>query len=110
MIMKLWALWALVGTASALLPVIVPISDNANDTQLTWGPVTADISANRCRAFALDLEEPHLFESRGNFHVFRINLRDPRDVSERTEMSRTQGRRRQRNFKPDFFPSVFTGR
>ena len=51
MIMKLWALWALAGTASALLPVIVPMSDNANDTQLTWGPVTADISANRCRAF-----------------------------------------------------------
>ena len=39
MIMKLWALWALAGTASALLPVIVPMSDNANDTQLTWGPV-----------------------------------------------------------------------
>ena len=51
MVMKLWALWALAGTASALFPVIVPMSDNANDTQLTWGPVTADISANRCRAF-----------------------------------------------------------
>ena len=43
--MKLSALLALAGTASALLPVIVPMSDNANDTQLTWGPVTADISA-----------------------------------------------------------------
>ena len=56
MIMKLWALWALAGTASALLPVIVPMSDNTNDTQLTWGPVTADISANRCRAFAVAFE------------------------------------------------------
>ena len=56
MIMKLWALWALAGTASALLPVIVPMSDNTNDTLLTWGPVTADISANRCRAFAVNFE------------------------------------------------------
>ena len=56
MIMKLWALWALAGTASALLPVIVPMSDNTNDTLLTWGPVTADISANRCRAFAVAFE------------------------------------------------------
>ena len=56
MIMKLWALWALAGTVSALLPVIVPMSDNTNDTQPTWGPVTADISANRCRAFAVDFE------------------------------------------------------
>ena len=55
MIMKLWALWALAGTVSALLPVIVPMSDNTNDTQPTWGPVTADISANRCRAFAVAL-------------------------------------------------------
>ena len=39
-----------------LLPVIVPINDDANDTQLTWGPVTADISANRCRAFAVAFE------------------------------------------------------
>ena len=30
------ALWALAGTASALLPVIVPMSDNTNDTLLTW--------------------------------------------------------------------------
>ena len=52
LIVKLWA----VGTASALFPVIVPMSDNANDTMLTWGPVTADISANRCRAFAVDSE------------------------------------------------------
>ena len=50
MIMELWALWALAGTVSALLPVIVPLNDDANGTQ--WGPVTADISANRCRAFA----------------------------------------------------------
>ncbi len=54
MIMKLWALWALAGTVSALLPVIVPLNDDANGTQ--WGPVTADISANRCRAFAVDFE------------------------------------------------------
>ena len=45
--MKLWALWALAGTASALFPVIVPMSDNTNDTLLTWGPVTADISVLR---------------------------------------------------------------
>ena len=51
MIMKLWALWALAGTVSALLPAIVPLNDDANGTQ--WGPVTADISANRCRAFAV---------------------------------------------------------
>ena len=54
MIMKLWALWALAGTVSGLLPVIVPLNDDANGTQ--WGPVTADISANRCRAFAVDFE------------------------------------------------------
>ena len=48
------ALWALAGTASGLLPVIVPLNDDANGTQ--WGPVTADISANRCRAFAVDFE------------------------------------------------------
>ena len=35
------ALWALAGTVSALLPVIVPLNDDANGTQ--WGPVTADI-------------------------------------------------------------------
>ena len=52
--MKLWALWALAGTVSGLLPVIVPLNDDANGTQ--WGPVTADISANRCRAFAVDFE------------------------------------------------------
>ena len=52
------ALWALAGTASALLPVIVPMSDNTNDTLLTWGPVTADISANRCRAFAVAFDPP----------------------------------------------------
>ena len=52
--MKLWALAiASAGSVSALLPVIVPMSDNTNDTLLTWGPVTADISANRCRAFAV---------------------------------------------------------
>ena len=50
MIMKLWALCALAGPVSALLPVIVPMSDNTNDTLLTWGPVTADISANRSAA------------------------------------------------------------
>ena len=55
--MKLWALaLASAGSVSALLPVIVPMSDNANDTLLTWGPVTADISANRCRAFAVNFE------------------------------------------------------
>jgi hypothetical protein len=54
MMKLLWA-HALVGTASALLPVIVPMGDNTNDTLLTWGPVTADISANRCRAFAVNL-------------------------------------------------------
>ena len=54
--MKLLCALALAGTASALLPVIVPMSDNANDTMLTWGPVTADISANRCRAFAVAFE------------------------------------------------------
>ena len=54
LIVKLWAL----GTVSALLPVIVPMSDNANDTLLTWGPVTADISANRCRAFAVAFDPP----------------------------------------------------
>ena len=48
------ALWALAGTASGLLPVIVPLNDDANGTQ--WGPVTADISANRCRAFAVAFE------------------------------------------------------
>ena len=48
------ALWALAGTVSALLPVIVPLNDDANGTQ--WGPVTADISANRCRAFAVDFD------------------------------------------------------
>ena len=52
--MKLLALWALAGTVSGLLPVIVPLNDDANGTQ--WGPVTADISANRCRAFAVDFE------------------------------------------------------
>ena len=55
MMKLLWA-HALVGTASALLPVIVPMGDNTNDTLLTWGPVTADISANRCRAFAVAFE------------------------------------------------------
>ena len=45
------ALWALAGTASGLLPVIVPPNNDANSTQ--WGPVTADISANRCRALAV---------------------------------------------------------
>ena len=50
LIVKLWAL----ATASGLLPVIVPLNDDANGTQ--WGPVTADISANRCRAFAVDFE------------------------------------------------------
>ena len=55
--MKLWALaLASAGSVSALLPVIVPMSDNTNDTLLTWGPVTADISANRCRAFAVAFE------------------------------------------------------
>ena len=55
--MKLWALaLASAGSVSALLPVIVPMSDNTNDTLLTWGPVTADISANRCRAFAVNFE------------------------------------------------------
>ena len=49
MMKLLWA-HALAGTASALLPVIVPMSDNTNDTLLTWGPVTADISANRSAA------------------------------------------------------------
>ena len=43
--MKLWALaLASAGSVSALLPVIVPLSDNTNDTLLTWGPVTADIA------------------------------------------------------------------
>ena len=56
--MKLLCALALAGTASALLPVIVPMSDNANDTLLTWGPVTADISANRCRAFAVAFDPP----------------------------------------------------
>ena len=46
-------LWALAGV-SGLLPVIVPLNDDANGTQ--WGPVTADISANRCRAFAVNFE------------------------------------------------------
>ena len=50
LIVKLWAL----ATASGLLPVTVPLNDDANGTQ--WGPVTADISANRCRAFAVDFE------------------------------------------------------
>ena len=46
--MKLWAFaLASAGSVSALLPVMVPMSDNANDTQLTWGPVTADISESR---------------------------------------------------------------
>jgi hypothetical protein len=36
------ALWALAGTASGLLPVIVPLNEDANGTQ--WGPVTADMS------------------------------------------------------------------
>ena len=49
--MKLLSALALAGTASALLPVIVPMSDNANDTQLTWGPVTADISAMQLPAY-----------------------------------------------------------
>ena len=57
--MKLWAFaLASAGSVSALLPVMVPMSDNANDTQLTWGPVTADISANRCRAFAVAFDPP----------------------------------------------------
>ena len=47
LIVKLWAL----APVSGLLPVIVPLNDDANGTQ--WGPVTADISANRCRAFAV---------------------------------------------------------
>ena len=50
LIVKLWA----IAGVSALLPVIVPLNDDANGTQ--WGPVTADISANRCRAFAVDFE------------------------------------------------------
>ena len=50
LIVKLWAL----APVSGLLPVIVPLNDDANGTQ--WGPVTADISANRCRAFAVDFE------------------------------------------------------
>ena len=50
LIVKLWAL----ATVSGLLPVIVPLNDDANGTQ--WGPVTADISANRCRAFAVEFE------------------------------------------------------
>ena len=52
--MKLLWVLALAGTVSGLLPVIVPLNDDANGTQ--WGPVTADISANRCRAFAVDFE------------------------------------------------------
>ena len=47
LIVKLWAL----ATVRGLLPVIVPLNNDANGTQ--WGPVTADISANRCRAFAV---------------------------------------------------------
>ena len=50
LIAKLWAL----ATVHGLLPVIVPLNDDANGTQ--WGPVTADISANRCRAFAVAFE------------------------------------------------------
>ena len=50
LIVKLWAL----APVSGLLPVTVPLNDDANGTQ--WGPVTADISANRCRAFAVDFE------------------------------------------------------
>ena len=49
LIVKLWAL----ATVRGLLPVIVPLNNDANGTQ--WGPVTADISANRCRAFAVNL-------------------------------------------------------
>ena len=47
--MKLLALWLLAGTANALLPVIVPLNDDANGTQ--WGPVTADISAMQLPAY-----------------------------------------------------------
>ena len=50
LIVKLWAL----ATVRGLLPVIVPLNNDANGTQ--WGPVTADISANRCRAFAVAFE------------------------------------------------------
>ena len=52
LIVKLLAL----ATASGLLPVIVPLNDDVNGTQ--WGPVTADISANRCRAFAVAFDPP----------------------------------------------------
>ena len=37
LIVKLWAL----ATVRGLLPVIVPLNDDANGTQ--WGPVTADM-------------------------------------------------------------------
>ena len=60
LIVKLWAL----ATVSGLLPVIVPLNNDANGTQ--WGPVTADISANRCRAFAVDLGEVVLFTVRSD--------------------------------------------
>ena len=45
LIVKLWAL----STVSGLLPVIVPLNDDANGTQ--WGPVTADISAMQLPAY-----------------------------------------------------------
>ena len=39
------ALWALAGTASGLLPVIVPLNDDANGTQ--WGPVVRRVIDGR---------------------------------------------------------------
>ena len=64
LIVKLLAL----ATASGLLPVIVPLNDDVNGTQ--WGPVTADISANRCRAFAVNFE--------GGKAVHKSNVNRPR--------------------------------
>ena len=54
MALKLIVKLSALATVRGLLPVIVPLNNDANGTQ--WGPVTADISANRCRAFAVNFE------------------------------------------------------
>ena len=71
LIVKLWAL----ATVRGLLPVIVPLNNDANGTQ--WGPVTADISANRCRAFAVafDRRRPRGGLAREARHVARKDAR-----------------------------------
>ena len=80
LIVKLWAL----ATVRGLLPVIVPLNNDANGTQ--WGPVTADISANRCRAFAVAFDVARHEDVREDDMVRRVvDRRRGRRCEEREE-------------------------